>query len=258
MTATEEPSTLLATLGGQYYSSDSLFAAEQNEILETMWFCAARSTDLANPGQFRKIQVGSESVLIVRGRDGMLRASLNVRRHRGAQLCSGPEGLARRKNIRCPYHAWTYALDGKLVAAPSIATLTDETGMGIDRYRYGLVPVALTEWLGYAWVAWPTSRRSSQTMSSPTSRSDPVTRPPLTTTASKTCRWATGWSTPWQRTGSSSSRISWSATTAHRFTPNSSRCCRSSLAGWPRSISWAAAPSLVRTLPGSPWTARGF
>jgi len=103
------------------------------------------------PGQFRKIQVGSESVLVIRGRDGMLRAFLNVCRHRGAQLCTEPEGEVRR-NIRCPYHAWTYALDGKLVAAPNIANLTDENGAGIDRYRYGLVPVALTEWLGYAWV----------------------------------------------------------------------------------------------------------
>jgi Rieske 2Fe-2S family protein len=150
MTATQ-PSTLLATLGGQYYASESIFAAEQSEIFETMWFCAARGADLANPGQFKKVQVGSESVLVVRGRDGMLRAFLNVCRHRGAQLCTEPEGQVRR-NLRCPYHAWTYGLDGKLVAAPNIATLTDETGMGIDRYRYGLVPVALTEWLGYAWV----------------------------------------------------------------------------------------------------------
>ena len=57
-----------------------------------------------------------------------------------------------RRNLRCPYHAWTYALDGKLVAAPNIASLTNSAGEGIDRYRYGLIPVALTEWLGYAWV----------------------------------------------------------------------------------------------------------
>ena len=81
----------------------------------------------------------------------MLRAFLNVCRHRGAQLCTESEGQVRR-NIRCPYHAWTYALDGKLVAAPNIASLAGENGTGIDRYRYGLVPVALTEWLGYAWV----------------------------------------------------------------------------------------------------------
>ena len=151
MTATDQPSALLATLGGDYYTSETVFAAEQAQIFETMWFCAARTADMPKPGQFKKIQVGRESVLIVRGRDDILRAFLNVCRHRGAQLCTEPEGQVRR-NLRCPYHAWTYGLDGKLVAAPNIATLTDENGVGIDRYRYGLVPVALTEWLGYAWV----------------------------------------------------------------------------------------------------------
>jgi glycine betaine catabolism A len=149
--ATDHPPTLMATLGGDYYTSAEVFASEQRDIFENMWFCAARSAELANPGQFKKVQVGRESVLVVRGRDGTLRAFLNVCRHRGAQLCTESEGQARR-NLRCPYHAWTYALDGKLVAAPNIASFTDETGAGIDRYRYGLVPVALTEWLGYAWV----------------------------------------------------------------------------------------------------------
>ncbi len=45
-----------------------------------------------------------------------------------------------KRNLRCPYHSWTYALDGKLIAAPNIASLTDETGAAIDRYKYGLVP----------------------------------------------------------------------------------------------------------------------
>ncbi|MDT5014604.1 MAG: glycine betaine catabolism [Mycobacterium sp.] len=151
MTATDQPPALLATLGGDYYTSATVFAAEQERIFESMWFCATRTADMLKPGHYRKIQVGRESVLVVRGRDDILRAFLNVCRHRGAQLCTESEGQARR-NLRCPYHAWSYGLDGKLVAAPNIATLTDENGVGIDRYRYGLVPVALTEWLGYAWV----------------------------------------------------------------------------------------------------------
>src|SRR6202165_3566777 len=145
------PPTLLATLGGAYYTSDAVFTAEQSNVFGSMWFCAVRSGDLANPGQFKKVLIGRESVLIVRGRDDVLRAFLDVCGHRGATLCTESEGQLRR-NLRCPYHAWTYALDGKLVAAPNIASLTDADGIGIDRYRYGLVPVALTEWLGYAWV----------------------------------------------------------------------------------------------------------
>ena len=116
-----------------------------------MWFCAVRSADLAAPGAFRKVQVGRESVLIVRGRDGALNAFLNICRHRGATLCTEESGQVKR-HLRCPYHAWTYGLDGKLVAAPNLGALTDETGARIDRTEYGLVPVALREWLGYAWV----------------------------------------------------------------------------------------------------------
>ncbi|GAB3224292.1 aromatic ring-hydroxylating oxygenase subunit alpha [Mycolicibacterium hippocampi] len=142
---------LRTTLGGHYYASADVFAAEQEHIFEDMWFCAARSADLALPGKFRKVQVGRESVLLVRGRDGLLRAFLNICRHRGAQLCTEPEGEVKR-NLRCPYHSWTYALDGRLTAAPNIGLLTDGAGAPIDRYEYGLVPVALTEWLGYAWV----------------------------------------------------------------------------------------------------------
>ena len=151
MNVTNPPSALRTTLGGDYYTNADTFAAEQERIFEATWFCAVRSAELALPGQFKKVQVGRESVLLVRGRDGLLRAFLNICRHRGAQLCTDAEGQLKR-NLRCPYHSWTYALDGKLVAAPNIGTLTTDSGAPIDRYEFGLAPVALTEWLGYAWV----------------------------------------------------------------------------------------------------------
>ena len=68
--AVNPPPALLRTLPGDYYVSESVFAAEQERIFETMWFCAVRSADLATPGKFKKVQVGRESVLVVRGRDG--------------------------------------------------------------------------------------------------------------------------------------------------------------------------------------------
>jgi Rieske 2Fe-2S family protein len=150
MTAVRPPA-LRATLGGHYYANPDVFAAEQEHIFEAMWFCAVRTADLALAGQFKKVQVGRESVLLVRGRDGLLRAFLNICRHRGAQLCVEAQGQVRR-NLRCSYHSWTYAMDGKLIAAPNIGALTDDDGGPIDRYQFGLVPVALAEWLGYAWV----------------------------------------------------------------------------------------------------------
>ncbi len=142
---------LMPTVGGEYYCEPALFEAEQELIFEKMWFAAARATDLATPGAFRKVQVGRESVLVVRDRDGAVNAFLNVCRHRGAMLCTEDSGTVRR-HLRCPYHAWTYGLDGKLVAAPNLGALTDHTGARIDRTEYGLLPVAVREWLGYVWV----------------------------------------------------------------------------------------------------------
>jgi Rieske 2Fe-2S family protein len=128
------------------YTDPAVFALEQERIFESMWFAVARSAELAKPGVFVTKQVGKESVIVVRGRDGDLRAFLNVCRHRGARLCQEDAGQLRR-NLQCLYHAWTYSLDGALIAAPNLTKMPD-----LDRSQYGLVAVPLREWLGYAWV----------------------------------------------------------------------------------------------------------
>ncbi|OON71605.1 aromatic ring-hydroxylating oxygenase subunit alpha [Streptomyces tsukubensis] len=143
---TSLPQSLHPTLPGHYYTDPEIFRREQEHVFETHWICAVRSADLAKPGAFRTAQVGRESVLVVRGRDGALRAFLNICRHRGARLCMEPRGEVRRA-LQCPYHAWTYGLDGRLSAAPGLTGMPD-----VDRSGYGLIPVALREWLGYAWV----------------------------------------------------------------------------------------------------------
>jgi glycine betaine catabolism A len=140
------PPSLLRTLPGSAYADPGVFALEQERIFERMWFCAIRASDVADPGSFRTVQVGRESVLIVRTREGDVRAYLNACRHRGAQLCTEESGQVKR-TFRCPYHAWTYGLDGALVAAPNLAKMPD-----VDRVEYGLLPVHVREWLGYAWV----------------------------------------------------------------------------------------------------------
>ncbi|MDT0445203.1 aromatic ring-hydroxylating oxygenase subunit alpha [Streptomyces johnsoniae] len=137
---------LLPTLPGSAYTDPATFRREQERIFETRWICAVRAGDLLTPGSFRTVTVGRENVLITRARDGALRAFLNVCRHRGARLCTEESGQVRR-NLRCPYHAWTYGLDGRLVAAPNLRDVP-----GVDRADYGLIGVALREWLGYAWV----------------------------------------------------------------------------------------------------------
>jgi Rieske 2Fe-2S family protein len=140
------PPSLLPTLPGSSYTDPAVFAQEQAKIFEAHWFAAARAAEITDPGSFRTVDVGRENVLLVRGRDRVLRAFLNVCRHRGARVCMQQSGTGQRK-LQCGYHAWTYGLDGALVAAPNLTAMED-----VDRSRYGLIPVHLREWLGYAWV----------------------------------------------------------------------------------------------------------
>jgi Rieske 2Fe-2S family protein len=139
--------TLIPTLAGSYYTDPDIFAHEQRAIFEDDWLCVARSGDIPAPGQFQTVQAGRESVIVVRQRDGGLRAFLNVCRHRGARLCTEESGQVSRY-LRCSYHAWSYDLGGRLAAAPNLAKMPD-----IDRSERGLVPVALREWLGYVWIS---------------------------------------------------------------------------------------------------------
>ncbi len=143
---TELSPSLISTLPGHFYTDPAIFSREQARIFEARWFAAARSAEIDGPGVFRTVDVGRENVIVVRGRDGRLRAFLNVCRHRGARVCMEGSGVARR-NLQCGYHAWTYGLDGKLVAAPNLNGMPD-----VDRTEYGLLPVHLREWLGYVWL----------------------------------------------------------------------------------------------------------
>src|ERR1700678_1015739 len=138
--------TLIPTLPGSYYTDPDVFAREQLAIFEGDWLCVARSGDIGRPGQFQTVQAGRDSVLVVRQRDGGLRALLNVCRHRGARVCTDESGQVSR-HLRCPYHAWSYELNGQLAAAPNLARMPD-----IDRSERGLVAVASREWLRYVLV----------------------------------------------------------------------------------------------------------
>lgn len=143
--ATTGPS-LIPTLPGSSYTDPGVFASEQRTIFERLWLCVARTAEIDGSGRFQVVTAGTESVLLVRQGDGSLRAFLNVCRHRGARVCAEESGQVTRY-LRCPYHAWSYELGGRLAAAPNLAKMPD-----VDRDAYGLVPVALREWLGYAWV----------------------------------------------------------------------------------------------------------
>ena len=139
--------SLLRTLGGRDYVDPAVFEAECDGIFESMWFCAIHTSDIPDAGSFRTVQIGRESILLTRSRRGELRGFYNVCRHRGAQLCTEDSGQAKR-SFQCPYHAWTYDFDGKLIAAPNLTSMPD-----IGREEYGLRTVHVREWLGYVWVS---------------------------------------------------------------------------------------------------------
>jgi len=127
------------------YLDPEVLREEWEKIFLRSWLYAGRAERAARPGDFFTLQAGSENVLIVRDRDGRLGAFHNVCRHRGARLCAEESGSL--KAIRCPYHAWTYGLDGRLAAAPNL----HETD-GFRKEEFGLHPVALEVWRGCVFV----------------------------------------------------------------------------------------------------------
>lgn len=132
------------TLSRLDYCDDDVFELERQRIFHRGWFYVARADTIGVGGRL-VVDVAGESVLVVRDVDGVLHAHANVCRHRGARLCdaSQPTGTG---SIMCPYHAWTYALDGRLVSTPRVDD--DE----IDRTPLRLWSIAVDEWQGFVFV----------------------------------------------------------------------------------------------------------
>ena len=103
-------SSFLSTLPGRYYYDPAIYDQELEKIFSRLWVFVGRAEVITEVAVYDR-QVGEENVIVVRGRDGELRAFLNVCRHRGARLCSEMTGKLKG-SIQCHYHAWTYGLDG--------------------------------------------------------------------------------------------------------------------------------------------------
>ncbi len=145
-TARDTSTPFLATFPGRYYYDLAIYEQEQARIFSSLWVYAGVANTLAEPGDYKVAVVGNESVIVVRTKQGELRAFLNVCRHRGSRLCSDISGHLKG-SIQCRYHAWTYALDGRLIGAPNVFTLDT-----FDATAYGLHPVALEVWEGLIWL----------------------------------------------------------------------------------------------------------
>lgn len=122
------------TLPRELYVGEDAFQFDTQVMLKSVWLYACTAAHVKNAGDFFVFEVGHNAIIIVRGRDNEIRAFWNSCRHRGAKICVEQRGRVPR--LMCPYHQWTYGLDGKLLAARSMAE-------DFDKQDHGLNPVAL-------------------------------------------------------------------------------------------------------------------
>ncbi len=126
------------------YNSADAFEHDMERIFLRHWILAGHEASAPNPGDWFLHEMAQESIIIVRGKDGELRAFVNVCRHRGSRICRSSSGQA--SVLVCPYHAWSYELDGKLRAARHMPA-------DFDRSRYGLKPVHLEVLEGLVFIS---------------------------------------------------------------------------------------------------------
>lgn len=133
------------TIPNTWYTSLELERLERDAVFARSWQMVGRVEQVAAPGQYVTADVAGEPVLVIRGEDGVLRAFLNVCRHRAARLCSDECGKVTK--LRCHYHGWTYDLAGNLRGVPEFDGVQD-----FRREDNGLPPVAVAEWGPFVWV----------------------------------------------------------------------------------------------------------
>ena len=137
----------IRTLPGKYYHSREIYNEEVEKIFYKFWMYACRAEEIPTAGDYKLIQVEDESLILVRDKSDGIKAHFNVCRHRGTQLCTEPKGNFKSKSIQCPYHAWTYALDGKLLGAPLM-----EEGHGFSKDDCSLHQAKVHVWGGFVFI----------------------------------------------------------------------------------------------------------
>jgi Rieske 2Fe-2S family protein len=135
------------TLEARWYVSAEVFARERERLFAGGWSYAGRAERIAAPGDYLLVDVAGESIIITRDTHGEIRAFFNVCRHRGTRLCTAAAGRFGG-SIQCPYHAWTYGLDGALIAARNMQDVP-----GFARGDYPLVPARAAIYGGFVFVS---------------------------------------------------------------------------------------------------------
>lgn len=128
------------------YHDPEFFELEKRSIFRTSWQLVCHGSDVPRAGDYHCFDLLGESIVSVRGRDGVIRSFHNVCRHRASRLVDGPQGNCGGR-ITCPYHAWTYSLEGRLIGVPH-----RETFRNFQPQQYGLVPVEQEIFLGFVFV----------------------------------------------------------------------------------------------------------
>lgn len=134
------------TLPASYYVDPDHFTRERERFFAQRWVCVGRVEDLAAPGDYILREICGESIIVTRDASGTYRAFYNVCRHRGTRLCTEAKGHFNER-IQCPYHAWTYGLDGRLLTAPHM-----DGAPGFCRDEIALGRVAAEVWEGHVFV----------------------------------------------------------------------------------------------------------
>ena len=141
----ESPLAEASTPPSAWYTDPRILELEQRSVFSTSWQAVGRSEQVRDPGHYITAEIAGEAILIVRGDDSSLRSFFNVCRHHAAAVMTKAEG--KTENLRCPYHGWTYNLNGELILTPEFAGVAN-----FDRSANGLVPVQIAEWRGWVFV----------------------------------------------------------------------------------------------------------
>lgn len=134
------------TLPAKFYTDAKYFTEELEQFYFKRWICVGRTEQIGKPGSYFLAEIGGESIIVTRSLEGKIHAFFNVCRHRGTRLCDKESGSFNGR-IACPYHSWTYGLDGRLVGAPHMA---DVVGFSMD--NYSLHAVNCDTWDGHIFL----------------------------------------------------------------------------------------------------------